>query len=304
MTHKNHIGVCICTYKRPGQLGRLIAELQRQVSLGLFDLSINIVDNDGSESARSTVEAHARQSHVSISYHVEPRQNIALARNMAIEHAEGDFFALIDDDELPGPQWLLGLYRAISRSSADGILGPVLPRYEKEPPRWVVRGRLFDRPSYASGRVLDWQDTRTGNALLKADLFKGGHDWFRPEFGSGGEDRDFFRRKIEEGRTFVWCKEAPVFENVPPERWKMTVLLKRALLRGKMALGSTEAKLPGVLISAAAVGFYAAGLPFLYVFSPLFGHDVFVKSLISVCDHLGKILALMHINPVREKYIG
>ena len=35
------------------------------------------------------------------------KQNIALARNKAIENAKGDFIAFIDDDEFPLDQWLL-----------------------------------------------------------------------------------------------------------------------------------------------------------------------------------------------------
>ena len=42
--------------------------------------------------------------------------------------------------------------------------------------------------------------------------------------------------KIEQGHYFVWCNEAPVYETVPPERWKKSVILKRALLRGKVNL--------------------------------------------------------------------
>ena len=36
-----------------------------------------------------------------VKYCVEPRQNIALARNKALQNAEGDLIAFIDDDEFP-----------------------------------------------------------------------------------------------------------------------------------------------------------------------------------------------------------
>lgn len=300
MLQKNHIGVCICTYKRPELLRRLLSKLEEQETEGIFDYSIVIVDNDRSETARQTVESYARQSKISISYYVEPQQNISLARNKSIENSKGDYIGFIDDDEFPVEQWLLNLYQAINRYNSDGILGPVLPHFEEEPPVWVLRGHFFDRPTHPIGHVLGWKNTRTGNALLRRDIFKGDRKWFDPAFGSGGEDRNFFRKKIEEGHVFVWCNEATVFETVPAKRWKRTVLLKRALLRGKMALDTTRSRPVGVLKSTVAIAIYTGCLPLFFVW----GHHVFMKYLIKDCDHLGKVFALFGIDWVKEKYVG
>ncbi len=300
MSKRHHICVCICTYKRPELLNRLLSKLEKQETEGLFDYSLVIVDNDRSQSARQTAESCARQSKISICYYIESEQNIALARNKAIEHATGEFIAFIDDDEFSGQEWLLNLYKAVSRYKSDGILGPVLPNFEKEPPRWVLKGRFFDRPTHPTGHVLDWKDTRTGNVLLRRGLFKEDRQWFNPAFGSGGEDRDFFRRRIEEGHILVWCNEAPVFETVPPKRWERTVLLKRALLRGKMALNTTGSKPVNILRSAVAIVIYTGCLPL----SLVLGHHVFMKYLIKDCDHLGKLLAFLGIDWVKEKYVG
>jgi glycosyltransferase involved in cell wall biosynthesis len=294
------IYVCICTYKRPELLKSLFEKLEEQETEGLFEYSIVIVDNDCSESARQTVESFARQSKISFTYHVEPEQNIALARNKAIANAKGDFLAFIDDDEFPDKQWLLTLYKAINYYKSDGVLGPVLPYFEKEPPKWVLQGRFFDRPLHPTGHVLEWANTRTGNALLRGDLFKEGHKWFDPSYGSGGEDRDFFRRKIEEGLVFVWCNEAAVFEKVPPKRWKRTILMKRALLRGEMALNNAGSKPLSILKSVVAVAIYTTFLPLFFIL----GHHIFMKYLIKNCDHLGKLLALFGIDLVGEKYVG
>jgi succinoglycan biosynthesis protein ExoM len=300
VTEKHHICVCVCTYKRPESLGQLLLKLEQQETEGLFEYSIVIVDNDSFESACHTVESYARESKISIGYYVEQEQNIAMARNKALENARGDFVAFIDDDEFPVGQWLLNLYKAVNRYESDGILGPVLPHFEVEPPRWVLKGRFFDRPTHPTGCVLAWKDTRSGNALLRRELFMNGSKWFDPAFGSGGEDRDFFKRKIDEKRVFVWCNEAPVYETVPPKRWQRSVLLKRALLRGKMALNAAGSKPVSVLKSAVAVVFYTVSLPLLMIA----GHHIFMKYLIKDFDHLGKVLAFLSIDWVKEKYVG
>ncbi len=295
------VSICICTYKRPELLGPLFSKLSKLRSDGLFDLNVIIVDNDSSESARQIVEYHANDGDMEISYFVEPVQNISLARNRAIKNSSGELVALIDDDEFPEDDWLTNLYRCMIENKADGILGPVLPHFAEAPPAWVLKGRLFERPTHKTGCVLDWRNTRTGNVLLKRKIFENNDNWFDPEFGSGGEDRDFFRRKIAEGYTFKWCNEAPVYEIIPSGRWSKSVLLKRALIRGKMALNSRqEGKIAGVLRSIMACFVYTLGLPFFY----LMGEHIFMKYLIKNCDHMGKVLAFLGYDPVKEKYIS
>jgi glycosyltransferase involved in cell wall biosynthesis len=237
---------------------------------------------------------------MSVSYYVEPDQNIALARNRAILNASGNFVGLIDDDEFPEQNWLLNLFKALVHYKSDGILGPVLPFFEQKPHRWVLKGCFFDRPSHPTGQVLEWENTRAGNALLRREIFHENCKWFDPAFGSGGEDRDFFRRMINAGFVFTWCNEAPVYEIIPPNRWKRTVLLKRALLRGKMALNTRRVRLLSVLKSALAIVIYATGLPLFAII----GHHIFMKYLVKTCDHLGKVLAFLGIDLVKEKYVG
>jgi glycosyltransferase involved in cell wall biosynthesis len=282
-------------------LRRLLLRLEEQKTNGLFDYSIVIVDNDKSESARQIVESYARQSKISIHYYVEPEQNIAIARNRALVNTQGDFVGFIDDDEFPQECWLLRLYNALNHYKCDGVLAPVLPFFEHEPPSWVLKGSYFDRPCHRTGYVLDWKNTRSGNALLNRELFRKERKWFDPAFGSGGEDRDFFRRMIEEGHVFIWCNEAFVYETILPNRWKRTVLLKRALLRGKMALNSPEGDRPlSIIKSVIAILVYTTSLPLL----AMFGHNIFMKYLIRTCDHLGKFFSFLGIDLVREKYVG
>ena len=300
MSRKQHVCVCICTYQRPIMLERLLSALEKQETEGLFEFSAVVVDNDKSESARAIVESFTRQSRIFVRYDVEPEQNISLARNRALANSQGDFVAFIDDDEVPQECWLLSLYKALNHYKADGILRPYYRHFETEPPRWVLKGNFFDRPSHPTGHVLEWANTRTGNVLLKRELFLGDRKWFDPAFGSGGEDRDLFRRMIEEGYTFIWCNEAAVYETVPPNRWKITVLLKRALLRGKMALNTTGAGPLSILKSVIAIMAYTICLP---VFA-IIGHHIFMKYLIKTCDHLGKVLAYFGIDLVKEKYVS
>jgi succinoglycan biosynthesis protein ExoM len=293
-----NISVCICTYKRLECLTQLLPQLANQETQNKFTYSIIVVDNDEARSAEKAVFAFVEASPVKVTYCVEPRKNIALARNKAIEHAEGDFVAFIDDDELPGKTWLLELFETCARYEADGALGPVKPSFDQAPPAWIIKGKFYDRPTYPTGHVINWRQGRTGNVLLKRSLFASDKAPFSPSFITG-EDQDFFRRMILKKHVFVWCNEAIAFEAVPPSRWKRSFMMKRALLRGKISIIHPTSRWLEIAKSLLAIPIYTIGLPI----SLLVGQHVFMKYLIKILDHAGKLMAYCKINPVTNTYV-
>jgi succinoglycan biosynthesis protein ExoM len=293
-----HVSVCICTYQRLSLLKRLLDALRDQDTQGEFTYSVVVVDNDKFRSAEEVVSGFTDPSGIDIKYCVEPRQNIALARNMAIENVQGDYVAFIDDDEFPTNRWLLTLFEARKRFGADGALGPVKPHFDSAPPRWVVEGRFYDRPSYPTGYVIDGSKGRTGNVLLKKQIFEALDPPFRPEFLTG-EDQDFFRRMIEKGHTFIWCHEAVAYEVVPPVRWSRGFMLRRALLRGATSLCHPSCGAVDIAKSMLAVPVYAALSPV----SLILGQGKFMLCLVKLFDHLGRLLALVGCHPIKEAYV-
>jgi succinoglycan biosynthesis protein ExoM len=291
-----HICICVCTFKRPHLLRRLLSELVHQRTDALFTYSIVVIDNDCSRSAQSVVDFFQCTSSLDIQYGVESEQNIALARNKALAKAHGDFLAFIDDDEFPPDIWLLELLRGYNTFNVDGILGPVLPFYAEQPPDWIITGKFHERPSHETGTILDWRYTRTGNALIRRDIFDSKDNLFRPQFGSGGEDRDLFRRLISRGFRFAWCNEAAVFEEVPPERFSRSFMLRRALLRGKTPY---NCNIKAYLKSMIAIPLYIMFLPVLFFMR----RDISFRYLIKCFDHIGRLLAFAGIDVIKQKYI-
>jgi succinoglycan biosynthesis protein ExoM len=298
MTPTPHICICICTYKRAVLLKRLLLAIDKQKTQDLFTYSAVIVDNDAARSAEETLRQCEPLLSFPLEYRVEPRQNISLARNMAVASARGDYLAFIDDDEFPIENWLLLLFTACNEYRVDGVLGPVLRHFDEPPPRWVLRGSFYDRPVFKTGTELRWTDGRTGNVLLRKHVFAHGEEPFRAEL-RGGEDRDFFRRMIGMGYRFTWCSEPVAYEVVPPIRWSRTFMLRRALLRGTVALANHTITPLEVAKSLLAAVIYAVALPFAL----LLGQHRFMDVLVRLFDHLGKLLALVGLNPVKEPYV-
>jgi len=294
-----HISVCVCTYKRRELLTRLVREVAKQQTEGMFTFSMVVADNDPDKSGESTVADLQAETPFEIKYCWEPNRGIAWARNRVVSNASGDYLAFIDDDEFPSPVWLNTLYKTCREYMTDGAFGPVKRHFDVSPPRWMLKSKFYDRRVNPTGTPVEWQEARTGNVLLRRSVVGEDSAPFRPEFRVG-EDQDFFRRKMEEGRRFVWCAEAEAFETVPPFRWKRSYLMKKALLRGSSAALQPSCDSKSVAKSLIAVPFYAIALPF----SLIAGQHRFMTILVSMCDHVGKLLALVGIQPIKEAYVS
>ena len=294
---QNHISVCICTFKRDELLARLLNKLQCQITEGEFTFSVVVADNDSAQSADQVVRDVSQATGLKINYCVEPEQNIAMVRNKALQNADGDMIAFIDDDEVPVENWLRDLFSTLRTSGAAGVLGPVKPYFDHDPPAWVRKGGFFDRPDYPTGTKLRWNECRTGNVLFRKKILGLVDVPFRPEFGTAGEDMDFFRRMIEKGCQFIWCSEAVAYELVPEARCKRSFLLKRALLRGSNFPKHPSKRTINFLKSILAVPAYTLALP---VFA-LIGQHLFVKYLVKICDHASRLLAFAGWAVVKER---
>jgi succinoglycan biosynthesis protein ExoM len=225
------ISICVCTFRRPDGLFRLLR------SLGHLDpetpaYEVIVVDNDAAMSAEPVVH-RARAEGLSARYVVEPVRGIARARNRSLEAATGAFVAFIDDDEEADPAWLVRLWNEVKRKEDDGGIGPVIPRFSRGTPRWIIEGRFFERPRLPTGTVLVAWQARTGNALIRREALKALPGPFDERYAlTGGEDADLFARLIGRGCRLIAVDQAVVYEHVPPNRTTWRWLLQRRFLTG------------------------------------------------------------------------
>jgi len=285
-------------------LAKLLRKLQDQITENLFTFSVVIADNDVNQSARDIVQIWQEQSSVRIDYYCEPEQNIALARNKAVENATGNFVVFIDDDEFPDNTWLINLFKTYHSYKCAGVLGPVKPYFEGVPPTWLVRGKFCDRASHKTGTALNWTQTRTGNVLINANLFKDKNKRFDPSLGrTGGEDIDFFKKLINDGKSFVWCNEATVFETVTQERWKKSFYLKKYIQIGGRTgeiVGTWPLKLKCKWFAKAifSISFYSVITPF----SILGGQHVFMKCIFKDLYYISCFIGFFWRPIIRFRY--
>lgn len=219
------LAVAVCTYQRHGPLAVLLEALVANAARlgGRAAVGVVVVDDSSDGNARPVVDRFAGRFELGLAYRVSGRQNIALARNLALETALGfaDWIAMTDDDCEPAPDWLEALVDAQRRTGADAVSGVLRRRVPPGSPRW-----LTDEPFLEVGL---WEGVEDGAEVTSAathnSLLSG--RWLRehpgvrfdPALGeTGGEDPVFYRSAHAAGLRIRYGLRAVVYENEPPSR--------------------------------------------------------------------------------------
>lgn len=285
----------------------MLSQLLERLSLQRcndFTFSVVVVDNDPEGSARKAVLEQRSKLGLDVTYEVEPKNNIAAARNRALRLATGSMVAFIDDDEIPVKEWLELLRETMRSTGAVAVLAPVEPRYDSEPPAWLVRSGLTHRKRFPTGTELTWKETRTGNVLLRRSALAGDATWFDPDFGVlGGEDVMFFRRFLSGGRRAVWCDEAVAYEWVTGSRITAKWILKRAFLQGYVSFHYAKHEMcfplrVKILLKSAFAMLCYSGV--LLVAAP-FGFHVLMRFLVKWTHHVSRGLASLGLAVVTRR---
>ena len=223
------IAVCVCTYRRPAQLARLLKALAAMPRPPLTNFVI--VDNDGGDPhTEDLARDFQNRCGAPVTYTVEREPGLSAARNAAFRAARAagaDTVALLDDDEWPAGQWLTKLIETRSSSGAAVVGGPVSPVFEAEraPPAkyeslWSVQKGRLRRLAHVYC---------TCNCLidLAAVAFLGDEPFSGAFRFTGGEDVVFFRRLHAAGIKMAWSDQAVVFEEITSERGTLAWLRRR-----------------------------------------------------------------------------
>jgi succinoglycan biosynthesis protein ExoM len=231
-----------------------------------------------------------------IHYDIQPLRNIAMTRNRTVELTSGDWIAFIDDDERAPESWLRQLAEIAQTSSADGVLGPVVPDVPPHAPSWILRGRFYDFPRMPTGTLVPLNRMRFGNVLLRGAPLRAEPGPFDPAYGlSTGEDADLLIRLARKGARIIWCDEAIVTEPVEAKRLSLRWLLQRALSGGQEFARKTVTNQYGPITWAGRTGLLLRAIAQLGTATALaivtwpMGRHHAAHYLIKACANAGKI---------------
>lgn len=207
------ISVCVATYRRPRQLGRLLHHLaDLDPPGGGFEV---VVVDDGSPAADGVagiLAAAAEWFPVPLRWELlSQNSGRAGARNRAWRMAAGEWVAFTDDDCRPDPKWLSSLMEVVNAPSGDSetpaiVQGRVLPDPE--------RSSLLSDPLARSLRVDRLNELyQTANIFYRRDVLEeaGGFD---DGFPGAGEDTELGWRVRKRGHRAAFAGDAVVIHDV------------------------------------------------------------------------------------------
>ena len=226
------LAVAICTYNRNealttllGALRHCVAEIASEVRVGVV-----IVDDSADGKARTVAEQFSGQFELGVAYRISGRQNISLARNLAISTASemAEWIAMTDDDCEPDREWLKQLLDVQRSSGADAVTGPMIRRVPEGSPKW-----LTDEPFLMLGVEppepgAELTVAATNNSLISAAWLRN-HPAirFRPDLGIiGGEDMVFYNAAYKQGLRIRYAARAVVHENETAARATLAYQLR------------------------------------------------------------------------------
>jgi succinoglycan biosynthesis protein ExoM len=221
---KTSVAVAVCTCNRNGPLEVLLQALRINAErLGeRACIGVVVVDDSNDGKAQVVVERFEGQFELGIHYLRSGRQNISLARNMAIEKASqiASWVAMTDDDCEPCPAWLEAMLATQARTQADAISGLYRRRVPPGAPAWLVEEPFLEiaMTEHHDGAVLNLAGTN--NSMISSAWWRAHPEVrFRPALGvTGGEDVVFYRSAHAAGLKICFGRDAVVFENEPLSR--------------------------------------------------------------------------------------
>ncbi len=231
VVHRPQISICVCTFQRPHLLRALLDSLAVQ-TFPRAQFEIIVVDNDATGSGRTVIDqVRHTDPTLALHYAIESTPGVSHARNRSVAMTQGELIAFIDDDETACPNWLADLLHTLEVQQADAVFGPVIPQYPLNSPAWSIKSRFFERPRHATGVRIPTEEGRTGNALVRAERVKARQPTaFMAHLArTGGEDYDFFKWLVSQDGILVWCDSAPVHEEVPLDRQRLSFMTTRTL---------------------------------------------------------------------------
>jgi succinoglycan biosynthesis protein ExoM len=251
------VDVGVCTYKRESVAGTLASLGAQRLPPGVR-LRVIVADNEPTPAAEARVRTAAAIHRLELAYVHAPARNISLARNAVLDAVEGDYLALIDDDQVAASDWIANLIAAVEAQDCAAVLGPVTAVYPPQTPRWIAAGDFHSfRPVRVGGRILKGYSC---NVLVRTEMIRKAGLRFDLSLGRmGGEDDDFFYRLTDAGGVIGEAPAAQVLEPVPASRATLGWLLRRAFRSGQ-SHGRRQLRraLPGRLAQLVLAGLKSA----------------------------------------------
>ena len=156
------VSIIIPTYNRANCIKYTIDSFLHQ-NYPQEDYEIIVCDNNSTDHVKKVVlEYVEKYGEEKIKYIFEGRQGVHYARNTAAKSAKGDILYFTDDDMLADRSLLKELIPIFENEKIGLATGRVLPKWDKEPPKWIKK--------YCKNMILSLNDLGRQTKIAEYDL--------------------------------------------------------------------------------------------------------------------------------------
>jgi len=235
--------VILCTYNRAASLSRTLQTLCELVLPVDLQWELIVVDNNSTDDTRQVCNEFT--SRLPFCYVFEGQQGKSYALNHGITLARGGLVLFLDDDVDVVKNWLASFWEEADRHpEASFFGGRILPKWEKQPPRWLAA----HSQSLLSGVTVHFDLGNVTRPINDSDpCFYGANSAYRSAiFAAGarfdpticpcrdnqvrGEEEELIQQLRAQGQIGLYVPEATVHHRNPAER--MTEKYLRAWCMG------------------------------------------------------------------------
>lgn len=224
--------VAVCTYNRAERLPKLIESLRALAAPIPFE--ILIINNNSTDDTLEVLKRLDVPHPVGLRVVTETQQGIPYARNRAVKEClDRNYMLFMDDDELPGSDFVSAAFQALEDLNADCVGGRVIIRFPASTgrPKWLTDSLLGFLAETDHG-IEPFQITDTSTPIWTANvgyrmsIFREHPEirfdtrYNRAGVGvGGGEDVIMFRTLLDRQFKLWYVPEMAVEHFV--EDWKM-----------------------------------------------------------------------------------
>jgi glycosyltransferase involved in cell wall biosynthesis len=199
-----------------------------------------LVDNNSSDDTARVIESAVAQDH-RVHGLSEPRKGAHFARNSGALAARGDVLYFTDDDMLAERDMLSRIVEGFEADEAvASVTGKVLPKWETEPPVWVLelcRNQLLSLIDLGEAMIIADEDPGVFSchqAVLRDVFMEAGG--FNPDTNAEeftGDNETGLNIKIRSlGKKFAYVGRAVTHHMIPPSRMTQRYLNSRLADQG------------------------------------------------------------------------
>ena len=223
------LSIVIATYNRSSQLINLLQSVVEQ-TLPREEWECVVVNNNSTDDTALAFENFsARYPDYNLRMVLEANQGLSYARNRGIRESEGEYIAIVDDDERIAPEFVAS-YVALFDNVPDAVAagGPIVAEHPTGRPRWM--SAFTERPiantMYFGDEVREFPRGRVpggGNMALRRSAVRryGVFDTSLGYVGEslvGGEESDLFERLQIAEAKYYYVPKAVMYHVIPKEK--------------------------------------------------------------------------------------